>query len=177
MGIYTATKKQPFQLPQMGKRGPYYQKKSHYVYTLNLEGGKKYVGYTSNLNKRMHQHFSGNGSMVTKQCKPVSVHAVNKCSSLQAAKNAERIVYHNMKNYHGTNNVRGAGHTKRFENVESNEHNKESDSESGGSEDFEEEDEQCDLSSDQDAEEYDDESLDSDVSGNETYGDEYDYDD
>jgi len=102
----------------MGKGKPSSNKKSHYVYTLNLKGGKKYVGYTSNLNKRMHQHFSGNGAMVTKQCPPVSVHAVNKCSSLQAAKNAERIVYHNMKNYHGTDKVRGAGHTKRFDDVE-----------------------------------------------------------
>lgn len=30
------------------------------------------------------------------------------------AKKAETIVYNNMKKYHGTNKVRGAGHTKRF---------------------------------------------------------------
>lgn len=90
------------------------KRKEHYVYTLNLKGGKKYVGYTSNLDKRMDQHFSGHGSAVTRECEPVSVHSVTKCRSKQKAKNAERIVYHNMKNYHGLDKVRGAGNTKRF---------------------------------------------------------------
>ena len=84
------------------------------VYTLNLQNGKKYVGYSSNPQKRINDHFNGKGSKVTQESKPVSVHSINKCSSIQAAKNAERIVYTNMKNYHGTNNVRGAGHTSRF---------------------------------------------------------------
>lgn len=88
--------------------------KSHYVYTLNLQGGKKYVGSTSNLERRMQQHFNGKGSMVTRECPPVSIHSVKKCKSLQKAKNAEKIVYHNMKNYHGTDKVRGAGNTTRF---------------------------------------------------------------
>ena len=87
---------------------------SAYMYTLNLKGGKKYVGYTSNPEKRINDHFSGMGSKVTQECKPTSIHSINKCSSVQAAKNAERITYHNMKNYHGTDNVRGAGHTSRF---------------------------------------------------------------
>jgi len=88
--------------------------KGHYVYTLNLKGGKKYVGYSSNVKKRIAQHFKGQGAAVTKECKPVSVHSVKRCRSKQKAKNAERIVYHNMKNYHGSDKVRGAGNTKRF---------------------------------------------------------------
>jgi predicted GIY-YIG superfamily endonuclease len=84
------------------------------VYTLNLKGGKKYIGYSSNPEKRINDHFNGRGAKVTQENKPVSVHSVNKCSSIKTAKNAERIVYNNMKNYHGTNNVRGAGNTSRF---------------------------------------------------------------
>jgi len=36
--------------------------KKHYVYSLNLENGKKYVGITSNPEKRLSDHFNGNGS-------------------------------------------------------------------------------------------------------------------
>ena len=87
---------------------------NYYVYTLNLKGGKKYVGYTGNPKARMKQHFGGYGSAVTKSCPPVSVHSMKKCSSQKAAKNAERIVYENMKAYHGSDKVRGAGNTRRF---------------------------------------------------------------
>lgn len=88
--------------------------KGHYVYTLNLEGGKKYVGYSSNVKRRIAQHFNGTGAAVTRECRPISVHSVKKCSSKEKAQNAERIVYYNMKNYHGSDKVRGAGNTTRF---------------------------------------------------------------
>ena len=41
------------------------------IYKLNLEDGKKYVGKTTNFDRRMDQHFSGNGSKVTKKFKPI----------------------------------------------------------------------------------------------------------
>ena len=47
----------------------------------------------------------------TEKNPPVSVNHINKCSSLQTAKNAERIVYRRMADYHGGDKVRGAGHT------------------------------------------------------------------
>jgi len=93
---------------------PQPQKQSASVYTLNIKGGKKYIGYSSNPEKRINDHFNGRGAKVTQECKPISVHSINKCSSVQTAKNAERIVYNNMKNYHGKNNVKGAGNTSRF---------------------------------------------------------------
>lgn len=86
-------------------------KKPAFVYSLNLSDCKKYVGHTSNPAKRLAQHFSGKGSQWTQKNPPVSVININKCSSLQAAKNAEKIVYHRMANYHGIDKVRGAGHT------------------------------------------------------------------
>ena len=88
--------------------------KPAYVYSLNLKGGKKYVGYTRNINKRLNQHFSGNGAQVTKDNIPVSVNHIQKCKNVRNAKKAETIVYYNMKNYHGANRVRGAGNTKPF---------------------------------------------------------------
>ena len=69
-------------------------KKVHYVYSLELEGGRKYVGKTDDINRRFDQHFSGNGAKWTKKYKPIGV-----------------IVYKNMSDYHGKSYVRGAGNT------------------------------------------------------------------
>jgi predicted GIY-YIG superfamily endonuclease len=91
------------------------------VYSLNLKGGKKYVGMTkpgpvvngkTPLDRRLLQHFSGNGAKWTQKHQPVSVNSVQKCKSLSTAKKAETIVYYKMKDYHGKANVRGAGHTR-----------------------------------------------------------------
>ena len=41
------------------------------IYKLNLKYGKKYIGKTEDFERRMHQHFSGKGSQVTKKFKPV----------------------------------------------------------------------------------------------------------
>jgi predicted GIY-YIG superfamily endonuclease len=83
-----------------------------YVYTLNLKGGNKYVGYTQNPSKRISDHFSGNGAQWTQRHQPVSVNSIQKVSSVAVAKSLETKIYHNMKNYHGTTKVRGAGYTK-----------------------------------------------------------------
>lgn len=92
----------------------YTQPKKAYTYSLNLKGGKKYVGYTTNIKRRLGQHFSGNGAKVTQECRPISVNHVHRCTSVKNAKKAETIIYKKMSNYHGKNKVRGAGHTKRF---------------------------------------------------------------
>ena len=85
--------------------------KQHYVYSLNLSNWNKYVGITSNPEKRLNDHFNGNGAQWTQKHQAVSVNSINPCKSLESAKNAERIVYYNMKNYHGSDKVRGAGNT------------------------------------------------------------------
>ena len=36
--------------------------REYYQYTLNQSCGKKYVGITSNLDRRLDSHFSGTGS-------------------------------------------------------------------------------------------------------------------
>ena len=85
-----------------------------YVYSLNLKGGAKYIGYTQNLEKRMEQHFSGNGAQWTQKHQPVSINSIQKVSSVAYAKKLETIIYHKMKNYHGVQKVRGAGHTRSY---------------------------------------------------------------
>jgi predicted GIY-YIG superfamily endonuclease len=87
---------------------------SAYVYTLNLKGGAKYVGYTENINKRLSQHFSGNGALWTQKYQPVSVNSIQKVSSVAYAKKLETIIYYKMKEYHGASKVRGAGNTKSY---------------------------------------------------------------
>jgi predicted GIY-YIG superfamily endonuclease len=60
----------------------------------------------------MNQHFTGNGAQWTKKHKPVRIIQSNKYSSLKTSKSAEKKVYERMRDYHGKENVRGAGHTK-----------------------------------------------------------------
>lgn len=88
--------------------------KQTYVYSLNLKNGKKYVGMTQNLEKRMGQHFLGKGAKWTQKNKPVSINHVQKCKSYENAKKVETIVYKKMRDYHGIKKVRGAGHTKSY---------------------------------------------------------------
>ena len=90
-------------------------KKQAYVYSLNLKNGKKYVGMTENLDKRLESHFNGKGAKWTQKYKPISINHIQKCKSKESAKKAETIVYYKMKDYHGGNKVRGAGYTKSYE--------------------------------------------------------------
>jgi predicted GIY-YIG superfamily endonuclease len=43
------------------------------VYVLELEGGKYYIGITSNLNLRLYQHFNGGSSVFTRKYKVIRV--------------------------------------------------------------------------------------------------------
>ena len=120
---YTQPKKAIGSKYKKKSKAGYTPPKKAYTYSLNPKGGKKYVGYTTNIKRRLGQHFSGNGAKVTQglvdgffgqECRPISVNHVQRCTSVKNAKKAETIVYNNMKKYHGKNKVRGAGHTKRF---------------------------------------------------------------
>lgn len=83
----------------------------NYVYSLNLEGGRKYVGKTNDIDRRMNEHFSSNGAKWTKKYKPVSVNHIQVCKSSKNQAKAETIVYKKMSGCYGKNIVRGAGHT------------------------------------------------------------------
>lgn len=85
-----------------------------FVYVLTLKGGKKYIGYSNNIQKRISQHFSGTGAEWTKKHKPMSVNKVIYCPTIEYAKKLETTLYYNFKNYYGTEKVRGAGYTKSY---------------------------------------------------------------
>tara|TARA_B100000424_G_C22838786_1_gene447735 strand:- start:305 stop:949 length:645 start_codon:yes stop_codon:yes gene_type:complete len=46
------------------------------IYTLQLEGGKYYVGRSYNVPKRLNQHYNGEGSVWTKKYKPIRLYEV-----------------------------------------------------------------------------------------------------
>jgi len=48
-----------------------------WVYTLRLEGGNYYVGFTNNLEHKVAQHFLGRGADWTRIWKPLEVVAVS----------------------------------------------------------------------------------------------------
>ena len=47
------------------------------VYTLELSGGNYYVGWTTDLNRRLYEHFNGAGAKWTKEHKPIRVVSVS----------------------------------------------------------------------------------------------------
>ena len=77
------------------------------VYVLELEGGRYYIGYTTNLNIRLHQHFHGEGAKWTKVHKPIRLHSVE----IGGKKRESEKTIEMMKIY-GIENVRGAGYCK-----------------------------------------------------------------
>ncbi len=74
-----------------------------FIYILQLEEGKFYVGKTKNPDFRLEKHFSSSGSVWTKKYKPISVlEIIPNCDNYDEDKNT--IKY--MEKY-GINNVRG----------------------------------------------------------------------
>ena len=90
------------------------------VYTLRLPNGKFYVGSTANPVQRITDHCTGRGAAVTRESGVDTIHSINRCSSLAAAKRAESKVYKRMRDHYGPNNVRGAGNSARFSLSERN---------------------------------------------------------
>ena len=77
-----------------------------YIYKLNLENEKKYIGKTTNINQRMNQHFTGKGSKVTKKYVPIDGEIIDKCHGY-FSNNIEQKHTNKYIKKHGYNNVRG----------------------------------------------------------------------
>ena len=74
-----------------------------FIYVLQLEKGKYYVGKTNNLQFRMDQHFNSNGSEWTKLYKPIKiVEFKSNCDDYDE----DKITIQYMDKY-GIDNVRG----------------------------------------------------------------------
>jgi len=78
------------------------------IYKLDLEGGKKYIGKTTDIDRRMDQHFSGNGSKVTQKFKPIEGEVIDVVPGFLSDK-AEHEHTEDYIREHGYENVRG-GH-------------------------------------------------------------------
>jgi predicted GIY-YIG superfamily endonuclease len=76
------------------------------IYILRLEGGKYYVGKSSNVVERYQQHLSGKGSAWTKKYKPVQLlKTISNVSHFEE----DRYVKEYMSKY-GIDNVRGGAY-------------------------------------------------------------------
>jgi hypothetical protein len=74
-----------------------------FIYVLQLEQGKYYIGKTNNPQFRLESHFNSNGSEWTKLYKPIKVIAINpNCDDYDE----DKITRQYMDKY-GINNVRG----------------------------------------------------------------------
>lgn len=77
------------------------------IYVLKLENDKYYVGKTQNIEKRMDDHFNGNGSVWTKKYKPISIIEKFKEKSQFDEDNVTKTYMQR----HGIENVRGGSYT------------------------------------------------------------------
>ena len=84
--------------------------KEHQIYKLTLEDGKKYIGKTTNFNRRMNEHFSGNGSKVTQKFKPIKGKIIDCCHGYFSNKVEQKHTEKNIKKY-GYDNVRGGAYS------------------------------------------------------------------
>ena len=79
-----------------------------YLYTLQLEGGKYYVGKTADVMKRFEQHKSGKGASWTRTHNPIKM---IECRPLNSEHDENNVTKDYMKKY-GINNVRGGSYTQ-----------------------------------------------------------------
>ena len=80
------------------------------IYKMNLEGGKKYVGKTKDVDRRMDQHFSGNGAKVTKKFKPIDAKVIDEVPGF-FSDDVEQDYTEEYIDKYGYENVRGGSYT------------------------------------------------------------------
>lgn len=62
----------------------------YYVYILKCANNIFYVGMTSNINRRLMAHLSGNGSVITKKNKPIDLYYIEEKQTYGEAINREK---------------------------------------------------------------------------------------
>ena len=71
---------------------------------------KKYIGKTTDIDRRIDQHFSGNGAKVTKKCKPIGGVVLDEVPGFFS----DEVEHEYVEEYiekHGYQNVRGGYYT------------------------------------------------------------------
>ena len=80
------------------------------IYKMNLKGGKKYVGKTTDVDRRMDQHFSGNWAKVTKKFKPINAKVIDEVPGFFSDDVEQEYTEEYIDKY-GYENVRGGVYT------------------------------------------------------------------
>ena len=80
------------------------------IYKMNLQHGKTYIGKTTNVDRRMEQHFSGKGAAVTKKFKPLDYKVLEEVPGFFSDHVEQNYTDHYI-NRSGYNNVRGGCYT------------------------------------------------------------------
>ncbi len=80
------------------------------IYIAYLEKGKKYIGKTTDFNRRCYQHFSGKGAKVTQKFKPYKINEVGVVNGF-FSDCAEQDLTEKTINICGYENVRGGAFT------------------------------------------------------------------
>ncbi|MFW9839128.1 MAG: HRDC domain-containing protein [Candidatus Thorarchaeota archaeon] len=84
-----------------------------YVYVLKLDSKNKYyVGYSSELTKRLDSHLKGKGAEFTKKHGVDRLVALVECNDPGRAKELEATLTDYYMRVYGKRNVRGAGYTE-----------------------------------------------------------------
>tara|TARA_Y100000389_G_scaffold76555_1_gene73280 strand:+ start:4822 stop:5253 length:432 start_codon:yes stop_codon:yes gene_type:complete len=89
-----------------GKYGKKDINQTTYIYKLNLEHGKKYIGKTMDIERRMEQHFSGCGAKVTKKFKPIDYEVLDNCPGVLSDQLEQKYTEEYIEKY-GYERVRG----------------------------------------------------------------------
>lgn len=76
------------------------------VYVLKLENNCFYIGFTRNMERRMSEHFTGNGSVWTKKHKPISI----ECEFKDKTLNYENFLTEGAIKKYGYKFIRGGDH-------------------------------------------------------------------
>ena len=80
------------------------------VYVVECKAGKKYIGETGNFDKRMNQHFSGNGSQVTQKYYPKTAKELESVPGYFAKEVEQKYTEYYIEKY-GYDKVRGGKYT------------------------------------------------------------------
>ena len=96
---------------------PMYEKNSSknintktYIYKINCDDGKKYIGKTNNVDRRMKQHANGNGAKVTHKFKPKTYQIIDEVPGYFSDRVEQHHTDKNIQKY-GYQNVRGGKYT------------------------------------------------------------------
>ena len=80
------------------------------IYKMDLKEGKKYIGKTNNFDRRMDQHFSGNGAKVTQKFKPIKGKVIDEVPGFFSDEVEQEYTEKYIDKY-GYKNVRGGNYT------------------------------------------------------------------